>query len=67
MMAIAFKTKKEAKAAVPFGEERIIETSFFGREFKDGIHSVVVSVAPDRVRNAFARITVVGGKVVKVA
>lgn len=67
MMAIAFKTKKEAKAAVPFGEERVIETSFFGREFKDGEHSVVVSLKPDRIRNSFARITVKGGKVVKVA
>jgi hypothetical protein len=67
MMAIAFKTKKEAKAAVPFGPERIIETSFFGPEFKDGQHSVVVSTAPDRVRNSFARITVVNGVVVKVA
>ena len=66
MMAIAFKTKKEAKAAVPFGPEMVIETSFFGPQFKDGEHGVVVSVAPDRVRNSFATITVKNGMVVKV-
>lgn len=66
MMAIAFKTKKDAKAAVPFGWEHIIETSFFGPEFKDGRHGVVVSLEPDRIRNSFATITVVGGQVVKV-
>lgn len=66
MMAIAFKTKKEAIAAVPFGPERVIETSFFGPQFKDGTHGVVVSLEPDRVRNSFATITVVDGMVVKV-
>lgn len=67
MMGIRFKTKKEAKAAVPFGRERIIETSFFGPEYKDGTHAVVVSLDPSRVRNAFATITVKDGIVVKVA
>ena len=66
MMAIAFKTKKEAKAAVPFGPERVIETSFFGPEFRDGKHGVVVSLDPGRVRNSFAEITVENGLVVKV-
>ncbi len=66
MMAIAFKTKKEAKAAVPFGAERVIETSLFGREFQDGQHAVVVSLAPDRIRNVFATITVKDGKVIRV-
>lgn len=66
MMAIAFKTKKEAKAAVPFGAEKVIETSVFGPQFKDGRHGVVVSLAPDRIRNSFATITVKDGLVVKV-
>lgn len=66
MMAIAFTTKKEAIAAVPFGEEHVIETSFFGAEFKDGEHSVVVSRDPYNIRRAFARITVVNGLVTKV-
>lgn len=66
MMAIAFKTKKEAKQAVPFGQERIIETSFFGPEFKDGRHTVVVSLQPDRIRNSFAIITVKNNSVIRV-
>ena len=71
MMALAFKTKKAAKDALAergtLGPEDVIETSFFGPEFKDGKHGVVVSVAPDRVRNSFATITVVNGRIVKVA
>lgn len=67
MMAINFSTKKEAKAAVPFGEERIIETSMYGPEYKDGTHAVVVSKDPYRIRNVFAQITVKGGKVIKVS
>ena len=71
MMALAFKTKKAAKEALAvkgsLGPEHIIETSFFGPEFKDGTHSVVVSEAPDRIRNSFATITVEGGRIVKVA
>jgi hypothetical protein len=66
MMAIAFKTKKAAKEAVPFGPEKVIETSLFGPQFKDGQHAVVVSLEPDRVRNSFATITVKDGLVVAV-
>lgn len=66
MMGLLFKTKKEAKAAVPFGQEKILETSFFGAEYKDGKHAVCVSLDPYTVRNAFAQITVKDGIVVKV-
>lgn len=71
MMALAFKTKVAAKAALKergtLGPEDIIETSFFGAEYRDGEHSVVVSTQPDRIRNSFARITVQGGRITKVA
>lgn len=70
MMALNFKTKKAAKEALlekGFLDERhIIETSFFGREYKDGKWGVVVSTAPDRIRNSFAEITIVDGKIVKI-
>lgn len=66
MMGLLFKTKKEAIAAVPFGKEKIMETSMFGAEYKDGEHSVCVSLDPYTVRNSFARITVKDGIVVKV-
>ena len=70
MMALAFKTKKAAQLALAekgfLNEDDIIETSFFGREYRDGEHSVVVSTQPDRVRNSFGRITVRGGLIVKV-
>jgi hypothetical protein len=71
MMALAFKTKKAAKEALAargtLGPEDVIETSFFGPEYKDGTQAVVVSEAPDRIRNSFATITIVGGRIVKVA
>jgi hypothetical protein len=71
MMALLFRTKKEAKEALAaqgsLGEENVLETSFFGPEFKDGVQAVVVSLEPDRVRNSFAEITIVGGRIVKVA
>lgn len=66
MMGIRFKTKKEAKAAVPFGEDKVIETSFFGKEYKDGEHPVCISLDPYTVRNVFGVITVKDGIVVKV-
>lgn len=66
MLAIAFKTKKEAKAAVPFGSEKVIETSMMGREFRDGKQAVVISTQPDRVRNVFGSITVKDCKVIRV-
>jgi hypothetical protein len=70
MMALAFKTKKEAKEALAakgtLGPENIIETSFFGSEYRDGSHGVVVSTAPDRIRNSFATITVANGRIVSV-
>jgi hypothetical protein len=71
MMALAFTTKKAAKEALAargtLGPENIIETSFFGSEYRDGDHSVVVSTAPDRVRNSFARISIRNGRIVKVS
>lgn len=68
MMGLRFKTKKEAKAAVPFAAaERIIETSLFGDELRDnGKFAVCVSLDPYNIRNAFAQITVKDGIVTKV-
>lgn len=70
MMALLFNTKTAAKAALAargtLGYEDIQETSFFGPEYKDGVHAVVVSTAPDRVRNSFAQITVEGGRITKI-
>lgn len=71
MMALAFPSKKAAKDALAargsLGPEDIIETSFFGPQYKDGSHGVVVSLAPDRVRNSFATIVVKDGRIVKVS
>lgn len=71
MMGLRFKTKKEAKETLAargsLGPEDIIETSLFGIEYRDGEHSVCVSLDPYTVRNSFARITVRGGRIVKVA
>lgn len=70
MMALAFPTKKAAKEALTLkgtlGPENIIETSFFGSEYRDGSHGVVVSTAPDRIRNSFATIVVRDGRIVSV-
>ncbi len=71
MMGLRFKNKKAAKEAMEaaggsLGSEHIIETSFFGAEFKDGKHAVCVSLDPYTVRNYFAEITVAGGRVVRV-
>lgn len=71
MMGLLFKTKKAAKEALTaspngLGEEHILETSFFGPEFKDGQHAVCVSLDPSRVRNSFATITVSGGRIVAI-
>lgn len=71
MMGLRFKTKKAAREALvergTLGPENIIETSMFGAEYKDGTHAVCVSLDPYTVRNAFATITVKGGRIVKVA
>lgn len=71
MMGLLFKTKKEAKEALAaegsLGPEHVLETSFFGPEFTEGQHAVCVSLDPSRVRNAFAEITVSGGRIVKIA
>jgi hypothetical protein len=70
MMALAFTTKKAAKEALTLkgtlGPENIIETSFFGSEYRDGSHGVVVSTAPDRIRNSFATIVIRDGRIVSV-
>jgi len=70
MMGLKFKTKKAAKEALAergtLGPEDIIETSFFGQEYKDGTHAVCVSLDPHTVRNSFAEITVAGGRIVGV-
>lgn len=71
MMGLKFATKKAAKealaAAGSLGRSNIIETSMFGPEFKDGQHAVCVSLDPYRVRNAFATITVVDGRITKIS
>jgi hypothetical protein len=70
MMALAFTTKKAAREALAargtLGPEHVIETSFFGAEYRDGKHGVVVSTAPDRVRNSFAEITIRDGRIVAI-
>lgn len=70
MMGLLFKNKKAAKealAAQGFLDERdILETSFFGAEYKDGKHAVCVSLDPYTVRNYFAEVTISGGKIVAV-
>jgi len=71
MMGLRFKNKKAAKEALAargtLGPEDIIETSFFGPEYRDGQHSVCVSLDPYRVRLSFGTITVRDGRIVKVA
>lgn len=68
MMGLLFKTKKAAKEALQaqgtLGPEVIVETSLFGKEYKDGKHAVCVSLDPYTVRNAFAEITVKDGRIV---
>ena len=60
-----FKTKKELKAAVGT-VPHFIETSFFGEEYKgDGTYTVV---GPNpAMRNWFAELTIVGGRIQKVS
>tara|TARA_R110000744_G_scaffold204772_1_gene323578 strand:- start:216 stop:416 length:201 start_codon:yes stop_codon:yes gene_type:complete len=60
-----YKTKKELKesiGAIP----RFIETSIFGDEYKgDGVYTVV---GPNpRIRNWFAEIKIVNGRIAKVS
>lgn len=70
MMALLFKTKKAAKEVLAaqgtLGPEHVLETSFFGPEYKDGTQAVVVSEQPDRIRNSFATITIKDGRIVSV-
>lgn len=70
MMGLLFKTKKAAKEALAakgsLGPENILETSLFGAEYTDGEHGVCVSLDPYTVRNSFATITVVGGRIVRI-
>ena len=70
MMGLKFKSKVAAKAALAergtLGPEDCMETSFFGAEYKDGEQAVCVSLDPYTVRNSFATITIVGGRIVRV-
>ena len=68
MMGLRFKSKADARRALPFpAESKIIETSFFGPEYKgDGTYTVCVSLDPYTVRNSFGTITVKDGLVVAV-
>lgn len=70
MMGLRFRNKKEAKEALAkkgsLGDEYIIETSIFGREFADGEHAVCISLDPYRVRNVFGQITVRNNRIVKI-
>jgi hypothetical protein len=69
-MGLRFKSKVAAKAALAergtLGPEDIIETSVFGREYKDGQHAVCVSLDPYNIRNSFGTITVKNGRIVSV-
>jgi hypothetical protein len=65
MMGAIYKTKKELKAAV--GQSlRYEETSFFGEEYKANGKFCVVGPSP-RERKWFAEVTMVNGKIDKVA
>lgn len=70
MMGLRFKSKKAAKEALAakgtLGPENIIETSFFGPEYKDGKAAVVVSLDPYNVRLSFAEITIRDGRIVAI-
>lgn len=65
MMGLRFKSKADARRSLPFrAADKIIETSFFGPEYKgDGEYTVCVSLDPSTVRNSFGTITVKGGMV----
>jgi len=70
MMGLLFKSKVAAKAALAeqgtLGPEHILETSFFGPEYRDGVKAVCVSLDPSRVRNSFATITIKDGRIVSI-
>jgi len=70
MMGLTFKSKKAAKEALvergSLGPEDVIETSFFGAEYKDGTQAVCVSLDPYTVRNSFATIIIKDGRIVSV-
>lgn len=68
MMGLRFKSKVEARKAIPFpATSKIIETSMFGPEYRgDGTYTVCVSLDPYTVRNSFGQITVLDGMVVKI-
>ena len=62
-----FKTKKELKAAVgqPFGPH-VVETSFFGAEYKPDGRSTVVGPCAHTNRKWFATVHCTGGVINKV-
>ena len=65
MMAASYKTKKALKEAV--GQPlRYVETSIFGPEYKDNGTLTVVGPSPYE-RKWFATVTMVDGKIAKVA
>ncbi len=69
MLAIGFKTKKELKQSI--GKDisgDIIETSFFGAEYKPNLQgtAVVVSLQPSIIRKSFAQIWVTDNILTKV-
>ncbi len=69
MLGIRFKTKKALREYI--GKDitgHIIETSFFGLEYKSNLSgaAVCVSLNPERIRNAFAQIWVQDNILVKV-
>lgn len=70
MMGLTFKSKKAAKEALAergyLDQRDIIETSFFGPEYKDGTTAVCVSLDPYTVRNSFAEITIKDGRIVAI-
>lgn len=70
MMGLLFQSKKAAKEALAsrgtLGPEDVMETSFFGPEYKDGMTAVVVSLDPYTVRNSFAEITIEGGRITRI-
>jgi hypothetical protein len=61
-----FKTKKELKGAVG-SVPRFIETSFFGNQYEGADGKYVVVGPHPTVRKWFAELTIVDGRIQKVA
>lgn len=70
MLGYRAPSKKAIKDSImsgePMGDERIVETSMFGAEYKGDGEYTVVGSDPERNRKWFAQLTFENGKVIKV-